>query len=91
MKLQLHVRFHLSVGKLKNKIQSGEPVSLVKRQNCRDNRKTAPRQDRMPKKSVLANCKRSKKEITMTMSDAEAQTSSRTVCICLSESGVKAR
>jgi thioredoxin reductase len=44
-----------SVGRIKKKMELGEPVSPTKRCNCKGIRKTTRRHDRMLKKFVLEN------------------------------------
>jgi hypothetical protein len=72
-------------GRIKKKVELGEPVSPTEVSHCKDIRKTILWQDRMLKKFVIENRKRTTKDLTVMLSNAGAQISSRIVCRRLSE------
>jgi hypothetical protein len=77
------------LGRIKKKMELGEPVSPTKHHNCKDIRETTLWQDRMLKKLVLENCRRTTKDLTVMMSNAGAHISSRIVHRHLSKFGFK--
>jgi hypothetical protein len=57
--------------------------------NCKGIRKTTLQQDRMLKKFVLENHRKTTKDLTVMLSNSGAQISNRIVCRCLSMFGFK--